>query len=173
MELTEQLRELYRNTADSLKGHARRVFFAGVVRALGPGGQRLAEREFGWSRHTIRKGEHELRTGIECLPATHLTGQKPIEVRMPQLPGDIRDVVDSQSQADPRFETTRLYRRLTVQQVVDRLIDEKGYAERDLPSNETIRVLLHKLDYAPGKVQKAKPKKRSRRQTRSSTTSTK
>ena len=46
MELTEEVKGLLWNTAEP-KGSARRVFMARTVRALGPGGQRLAERELG------------------------------------------------------------------------------------------------------------------------------
>ncbi len=50
MELTEEVKALLLNTAKELKGSARRVFMARTVQALGPGGQRLAERELGWNR---------------------------------------------------------------------------------------------------------------------------
>ena len=67
MKLTEATRMLARETAGSLKGYVRRLFMARTVRALGPGGQNLAEKEFGWSGQTIREGEHELESGIKCL----------------------------------------------------------------------------------------------------------
>jgi len=53
MQLTDSLRSLCSDTAKSLKGSARRLFMARTVKALGPGGQRCAAREFAWSRVTI------------------------------------------------------------------------------------------------------------------------
>jgi hypothetical protein len=42
---------------------------ARTVQAPGKGGQRLAEREPGWNRGTIRKGMEELKHGIVCVDA--------------------------------------------------------------------------------------------------------
>ena len=76
MELVEKVKELLMETAKSLKGSARRLFLAWTVRALGAGGQRLAERELGWNRGTIRKGQHELEHGIVCIDGFSLRGRK-------------------------------------------------------------------------------------------------
>jgi hypothetical protein len=45
MELVEEVKALLIETAKELKGGTRRLFLARTVRALGEGGQRLAERE--------------------------------------------------------------------------------------------------------------------------------
>ena len=65
MELTDELKGLFIRTAVKLTGSARRVFMAQVTQMLGKGGQRRAEVELGWNRGTIRKGEHELDSGLE------------------------------------------------------------------------------------------------------------
>src|SRR5260221_12442533 len=62
VELTEEVKALVLNTAKELRGSARRMFMARTVQALGEGGQRLAERELGWNRVTIRKGKHEVES---------------------------------------------------------------------------------------------------------------
>lgn len=169
MELTERLKSLLIETATTLKGTARRVFMAKAVRALGEGGQREAERELGWSRQTVRKGEHERRTGVECVDAFASRGAKPIESRLPNLRADIQAIVDGQSQTDPTFRTTRLYRRITSAEVRRQLMLQKGYAEEQVPSEETIRGRLNAMGYRPMKVRKSKPKKRSPRPTPSLT----
>ena len=63
VELVGEVKELLIETEKVLKGSARRLFMARTVRALGEGGQRLAERELGWNRGTIRKGQHEREQG--------------------------------------------------------------------------------------------------------------
>src|SRR5436189_1900184 len=108
MELTDSLKALFVDTAQSLKGSARRIFMARTVKELGLGGQRRAERELGWSRVTIRKGTHELESGCMCLDAFAARGRKPVEAHLPTLLADIKAIVDSQSQTDPQFRTTRL-----------------------------------------------------------------
>ena len=101
MELTDALKTVLIDTAQSLTGSARRLFMARVVEQLGPGGQRRAERELGWCRVTIRKGRHELESGFTCIDAFTARGRKRAEEHLPDLLEDIRAIVDSESQADP------------------------------------------------------------------------
>jgi hypothetical protein len=103
MELIEEVKELLMETAKSLKGSARRLFLAWTVHALGEGGQRLAERELGWNRGTIRKGQHELEHGIVCIDAYSSRGRKRSEEHLPNLLNDITVLVDEQSQQTRSF----------------------------------------------------------------------
>ena len=64
MELTHEVKSLLIETAKDMKGSNRRLFMARAVKAMGKDGQRRAERELGWDRKTIRKGMHELESGI-------------------------------------------------------------------------------------------------------------
>jgi Rhodopirellula transposase DDE domain len=160
MDLSEQVKEYLRGTAGSLRGVDRRLFMARTVRLLGPDGQRRAERELGWNRVTIRKGMHELTTGIHCVDAFCLRGRKRAEEHLPALLSDIKTIVDSQCQTDPSFQTQRLYTRLTAATVRKQLILRKGYTDEQLPSAETIRCKIHQAGYHLRKVQKCKPKKR-------------
>ena len=113
MKLSGELKALFRETAQTLKGHERRIFMAKVVRLLGPGGQRQAETELGWNRGTIRKGNRELSSGLHCADAFSARGRKKIEEKLPHLCADIKAIVDAQSQIDPSFKTQRLYTRLS------------------------------------------------------------
>jgi hypothetical protein len=79
MELTASSRKMLVDTSKTLRGAERRLFMARTVRSLGVGGQRIAERELGWSRVTVRKGMHELESGIRCTDAYALRGRKPCE----------------------------------------------------------------------------------------------
>jgi transposase len=159
MELTREVRALLLNTAKDLKGSALRLFMARTVQALGPGGQRLAEREFGWNRGTIRKGVHEVEHGMVCLDAFSSRGRKRSEEHLPNLLIDLQAMVDSQSQADPKFRTNRLYTRLTAAEVRRQLMAEKGYTDEQLPTEETIARKLNELGYFPKKVAKTQPQK--------------
>jgi hypothetical protein len=160
MELTESRKTWLIETAKALKGSERRLFMARTVKELGQGGQRRAERELGWHRELIRKGTHELESGVVCLDAFAARGRKRAEEHLPRLLDDIRAVVDSQSQADPQFRTQRLYTRLSGAEVRRQLILQKGYTDNELPTAETIRTKLNALGYYPKKVAKSKPQKR-------------
>ncbi|HTU22903.1 MAG TPA: hypothetical protein VMG10_33000 [Gemmataceae bacterium] len=168
MELTDTLKQYALTTATALHGSDRRLFMARTVQLLGSGGHRLAEQQLGWSRATIRKGLHELTSGIRCLDAFCLRGRKRSEEHLPTLLDDIKALVDGQCQTDPTFQTQRLYSRLTTATVRKALIKQFGYRGRELPSEETIRCKMHQLGYHLIKVQKCKPKKRSSRRMPSS-----
>ena len=168
MELTDSLKTLFMETARSLKGSARRLFMARTVKELGQGGQRRAERELGWSRVTIRKGTHELDSGFTCRDAFAVRGRKPVEAHLPTLLRDMKAIVDSQSQTDPQFRTTRLYTRLSAAEVRRQLIAQQGYTDAALPTVQTLTTKLNALGYYPKKVAKSQPQKKSQKPTRSS-----
>lgn len=163
MELTDSLKALFIDTAKTLKSSARRVFMARTVKEMGPGGQRRAERELGWSRVTIRKGSHESESGFTCVDAFSARGRKRAEDHLPNLLTDIQAVVDGQSQTDPRFRTNRLYTRWSAAEVRRQLIAQKGYTDVQLPTVQTITNKLNQLGYFPKKVAKSQPQKRSRK----------
>jgi hypothetical protein len=160
IEISEDQKRLYQETAQALKGHERRVFMARVVQSLGRGGQRQVERELGWDRAVIRRGKHELDSGMRWIEAYGARGRKRAEDHLPHLLDDIAAIVDGQSQTDPTFESTRLYTRLSAATVRQALITQKGYTDEELPSEETIRVKLNDLGYTLRSVQKSVPQKK-------------
>lgn len=168
MELTNELKTLFIETAKSLKGFARRRFQAQTVKTLGEGGQRLAERELGWNRQTLRKAARELESGFACLGTIANRRRKLAEERLPNLLADIKAIVDGQSQTDPQFRSNRLYTRLSAAEVRRQLLVQKGYTEAELPTVRTILTKLNDLGYHPTKVAKSKPKKSLLKPTQSS-----
>jgi hypothetical protein len=171
VEVTEEVKELLIKTAQELKGSACRLFMARTVRALGKGGQRRAEKELGWDRGRIRKGEHERKSGIVCADACNQRGRKRSEEHLPNLLKDIIAIVDGQSQVDPQFRSTRLYTRLTAAEVRHQLITTYHYTDAQLPTTATIMTKLNERGYTLKKVAKTPPQKKSRKLMPSSRTS--
>ncbi len=135
---------------------------ARTVQALGPGGQRLAERELGWNRGTMRKGMHELERGIVCgclLVAWPQAQRRPSAERVERYHRD-RGWSEPGGSA---VRTTRLYTRLTATEVRRQLSAQKGYSDEELPTAETIATKLNMLGYYPKKVAKSQPQKNSPR----------
>ena len=151
------------DAARALRGSQRRLFMAKTVDAMGRGGQIWAEAHLRWNRETIRKGMHELRTGMTCVDAFHCRRRKPAEEHLPRLLDDIRSIADGQSQADPRFQTDRLFTRISAAEVRRQLIATKGYTDAELPTQQTINTKLNMLGYRLSKVAKCRPQKESRR----------
>lgn len=160
MELSAELKRIYIETAAILKGSERRVFMAKVVLSLGQGGPTRAETELGWNRGTIRKGLHELESGMRCVDNFAARGRKRAEYHLPNLLADIQSIVDGQSQTDPTFTTTRLYTRISAAQVRHQLQIQKGYTNEQLPTEETLRQKLNQLGYQVRSVQKSRPQKK-------------
>ena len=161
MDLTAAVKGLRQEAARALKGSARRRFLARTVRELGPGGQRRAARELGWSRVTVRKGQRELASGMTCVDAFALRGRKRAEAHLPHLLADLEASGGGQSQADPTCRTTRLYPRLTAAEVRRQRIAQHGYRDAALPCVQTIGAKLNALGYHPQTVAKTQPQKSS------------
>jgi len=160
MELSEELKEILKETSQELKGYARRGFQAKVVKMLGKGGQRQAEEELNWNRGTIRKGQEELTGKFGYLDQFKQRGRKPVEHHLSNLLVDIKAIADAASQTDPTFQTTQLYIRLSAAEVRKQLIEQKGYSDEELPCVDTIGTKLNKLGYSLKKVKKSQPLKK-------------
>jgi hypothetical protein len=154
MKVSEIEKALSIETAKQLHGHARRLYMARVVKALGEGGQLLASQQFGWNRNTIRKGVRELETGFICYDNYTARGRQRSEERLPQLLNDLSAIAEQHSQTDPKFQSTRLYLRLSAASVRTQLIEQKGYLDEQLPSEEIIRQRLNELGYTLKRVKK-------------------
>jgi hypothetical protein len=151
------------DTAKTLKASQRRAFMAKTVKAMGRGGQLWAEAHLGWNRGTLRQAMHELDSGMTCLDAFHCRRRKPAEEHLPRLLDDIREIADGHSQADPKFQTGRLFTRISAAEVRRQLIATKGYTDAELPSQQTINTEMNLLGYSLSKVAKCRPQKGSRR----------
>ena len=156
----ESVKLLLKSAAAKLKGSACRQFIAQTVTELGPGGCCFAERELGWNRGTIRKGLHELKSGITCVDACNLRGRKRSEDRLQDLERDIRSIVEPKTQVDATLHTPRMYVKMTAEEVRKQLIDQKNYKDKDLPKRRTISTVLNRLNLHLKKVQKNKPLKK-------------
>jgi transposase len=159
MQLDAEVCTLIRQTADEFAGAQRRRFLARTVAHLGLS-QRQAQRYFGWSRDTLRKAQHEARSGITCCDATSRRGRKPAEFHLPHLLDDLRAIAQDHCQTDPTFQTTRLYCRLTAAEVRRQLVQRTGYAEDRLPCVQTIGAKLNGLGFRLRKVAKCRPQKK-------------
>lgn len=158
--LTEGLKDAISDAGHHLNGSQKRLFMAKTTRAFGKGGQRFVEKELNWNRNTIRKGMHELESGIVCIDNFEGRGRNPSETYLPNLQKDITDIATPYSQTDPTFKTTQLYIPITAKSVRGLLINEKKYLSEDLPTIKTIGTKLNDLNFHQQKVKKSLPLKK-------------
>jgi transposase len=168
--LTADVIQTILSAAKLLTGYRRRQFQAEVAHKYCKGSPRQAEKIFGWGRDTVNTGLNELRSGIRCTNAYHLRGRKKTEELCPKLEAHIHRLVDPQAQADPKFQTTFAYTRITAKAVRDAL-EAEPELKGSVPSRQTVGCLLNRLGYRLRPVQKTRPEKKFPKQTRSSRTS--
>lgn len=168
--LSESVIATLRSAAKKLTGFERRQFQAEVTVQYCTGSARKAEQLFGWSRDTVRTGLGELRSGLRCVNAYESRGRKRSEDNSPRLAQDIRKLVEPTAQADPKFQTTLAYTRITAEKVRDELL-KLDPDRQDVPNRQTIGEVLNRLGYRLQRVIKTKPQKKCRKPTPSLRTS--
>lgn len=159
--LTDDLISSLKSAAKLLTGYRRRCFQAQMAMKYCGSSARQAERVFGWGREAVNTGLHELRSGIRCLDACNLRGRKKTEDRCPALAEHIHRIVEPQSQADPKFQTTLAYTRVTAQAVRNALKTQPAISN-DVPCRQTVGRILNRLGYRLRRVLKTRPEKNSR-----------
>jgi transposase len=168
--LSADILETIRTAAKLLTGYRRRRFQAEIALKYCDGSPRKAETLFGWGRAAVDTGLHELKSGIRCLDAYNLRGRKTTEELCPLLEEHVRRLVEPQSQADPKFQTTMAFTRITAKAVREALQSQPDVKEF-VPGRQTVGRLLNRLGYRLRRVQKSRPEKKFPRPTPSSKTS--
>jgi hypothetical protein len=152
--LSEKIKSTFKDAATKLTGSKKRAFMAQVTQAYFDTSPRQAETELGWSRQAIMTGLKERETGITCVENYGARGRKKTEQILPNLELDIRSLVEKYSQADPKFQSTFAYTKISARAVREALIKEKGYEEDTLPCRQTIGEILNRLGYRLKKPKK-------------------
>lgn len=157
MQLTETVKLTFKDAAKKLSGNRKRNFMAKVTEDYFRGSPRKAETVLGWNRHSVQRGLHERKTGIICLDNYRARGCHKSESKLPNLEADIHSLVDAQAQADPKFQSSFCYARISARAVREALIRDRGYTEAQLPTRQTIGEILNRLGYRLKKLKKPSP----------------
>ena len=137
-------------------GAKRREAAAEIAKEYGYGGQTFAAKELQMSRNTVRKGERELESGEKAEDRFDQRGRKKATEKHPEMEGQIKAILDSQSQVDPKFQTDRLYTNMSIGEIRNQLIKQYGYTDEELPTERTLDTLVNKMGYTVKTVKKSK-----------------
>ena len=85
--------------------------------------------------------------------------------RVPKTDAIFDELKRVNPQADPKYQTNRLFTRISAAEVRRQLIATKGYTDAELPTQQTINKKLNLLGYCLTKVAKCRPQKKSPRPT--------
>ena len=160
--LNETMKATIRDAAQKLTGARKRAFMAKVADDYFEGSALRAERQLGWGRQSVQLGLHERRTGITCVDNYRARGRQRSEAKPPNLETDIRELVDKEAQADPTFQSTFYYARVSARAVREALITEKGYHNDALPNRQTIGNVLNRMGYRLKNTKGETPEENSR-----------
>ncbi|WP_199327082.1 hypothetical protein [Nostoc sp. FACHB-888] len=155
--LTDTIKSTFKDAAQKLTGNRKRDFMAKVTEDYFDSSARKAETILGWNRQSVQLGLHERRTGIVCVENYQARGRHNSVEVLPNLETDIRSLVDAQAQADPKFQSTFLYARISAREVREALVSVHGYDESELPSRQTCGEILNRLGYRLKKHKKRNP----------------
>jgi hypothetical protein len=154
MRLSEEIKSTFKDAAKKLTGSKKRDFTAKVTEDYLGSSARRAESVLGWKRQSVELGLQERRTGIVCVENYQARGRQKSEELKPKLAIDILSLVEEKSQADPKFQSTFAYARISARAVRAALLAEKGYEEIELPNRQTIGEILNRLGYRLKKPKK-------------------
>ena len=159
-EMSGTEKDLIKDACKRLTGFDRRAYQADIAMEFFDGNARKAERDMGWGRETVEKGLKEAQTGIRCADNYGGRGRKRTEDRIPELKEDIISIAEPRTQADPAMKSSLTYTRITGKALGKVLIKEKGYDDKDLPSENTLINILNRMGYNLKRVLKSKPAKK-------------
>lgn len=155
--LSEKWKSTLKKAAEKLTGYKKRAFMAEVTEDYFGGSSRKAETHLGWSRQAIATGLKERETGILCVDNYRARGRKKTEEILPNLEEDIKSLVERHSQADPKFQSTFVYTKISARAVREALISERGYSSEKLPCRQTIGDILNRMGYRLKKHKRSNP----------------
>ena len=155
----EKVKHILKDICTMLSGSEKRKAAAKIAQEYGKGGQTFAANALGMSRNTVRKGGHE-NNGEEIDDEYYLRGRNRATDNLPELEEHITAILEGQSQADPKFQTDRLYTNLSAKEVWRQLIKQYGYTEESLPTVRTLNTIINKMGYTLKTVKKTKPAKK-------------
>ena len=134
IQISPDLIETYKHTANQLSGPRRRIFMAQIVGTLGRGGQRYAEEKLGWNRGVIRMGIRDLKNRADAYDRLSRRGRKSIEVKFPKINADIQDGLTHFKEINQDSDYLP-----TIVELMGYLISHKSYDPADMPSREIVR----------------------------------
>ncbi|MFN5971547.1 MAG: hypothetical protein ACK47N_20060 [Microcystis sp.] len=145
--LNKQFESNLKDAASKLTGFKKRAFMAQVAQDYFQSSPRKTESQLGWSRKAIATGLKELETGITCGDNYRARGRKKTEEILINLEEEIKSLGSTYSPADPKFQSTFAYAKISARAVEEALIEEKGDKDEELPCRQTIGDILNRMGY--------------------------
>ena len=158
--INAEVKSTVKDACKRLTGAKRRAYQADIAMKYFNESAYKAERVMGWGRESVTKGLNEKHSGINCEDNYQGRGRKRTEDSIPGIKEDIISIAEPRTQADPAMKSSLTYTRLTGKALRSILIDEKGFNDEELPSENTMNNILDRMGYNLKRVLKSKPVKK-------------
>ena len=152
--------QVVRQSVKSIKGPARRRLQATICQCFGILSPRRAESLFQWNRKTVARGFEELHTPQKINRQSAGRGRPRIETKHPEILALLKEQLDEKTQADPKFQSDKLYTRITSKYLRTHLAATLGISEASLPTARTYRRVLNRNGYVLKRLQKTLPQRK-------------
>ena len=158
--------EVIREAAKCLTGRARRLFQAKMCSKYANESPRVAESLFGWNRKAVERGIDEQPPDCSKVAPTSQTdttshrGRPRVEDQCPDILRVTKQLLDGKTQADPKFQTTKLFTRITGISLRESLASTLGIPIHKIPSSRTLQRVMNRNGHSLRRLRKTLPLKK-------------
>lgn len=163
MSIAEKLEKFYKNQIKNIKNEKNRDFKIKQIGALvlDVGGRCISAiaTAIGCSRAFVKESYLIVKDNLEIKSNKNQCGRKKITEKYPELKNDIDKVIKEKLYSDPHFEKEQLFCSLTIDEVMQKLLNLGKYNAKFI-SRSSLANLLNEMGYNLKKVKRNKPLKK-------------
>ena len=163
MSIAEKLENFYKNQVENIKNEKNRKSKIKQIGALvlDVGGRCISAISNATSccRAFVKECYLIVRDNLEIKSNKNKCGRKKITEKYPELKEDIKKVIEGKLYTDPHFETEQLFCSLTIDEVMQQLLNLGKY-NANFISRSSLGNLLNEMGYNLKKVKRNKPLKK-------------
>ena len=156
--------EVIREAAKCLTGRARRLFQAKMCSKYANESPRVAESPFRWNRKAVERGIDEQQPDCSKVAPTSQSDttshrERPrVEDQCPDILRVTKQLLDGKTQADPKFQTTKLFTRITGISLRESLATTLGIPIHKIPSSRTLQRVMNRNGHSLRRLRKTLPR---------------
>ena len=163
MSISEKLVSGYKNQIENIKKEKNRESkikqIGSLVLDIGNRSIKAISEAVHCSRKYVKYCYLIVKNNLQIVNNRHKCGRKKKIEEYPKLENDIHKIMEENTYTDPHFETEQQFTKLTIKEVMNRLISTGKYKEKFI-SESKLAVLLNEIGYSLKKVKRNKPLKK-------------
>lgn len=163
MSITQKLEINYKNQIENIKKEKNRESkikqIGALVLDVGNRSIKPIASSINCSRKFVKYCYQVVKEDLPIVTNRHKCGRKKKTEEYPTLESDIKKIMEDNAYTDPHFTTEKQFTKLTINEVMKRLMATNQYKEKFI-SKSTLANLLNELGYYLKKVKRNKPLKK-------------